>query len=156
MDIQTLFNEITERKVKYFMDFAELTAKQSKYDGRQVGCVIVSNDANIVSHGCNGYPRYVNDFAINKLNRDDRLKLTIHAEENAIYRLNSLHSDVSDYYVFTTHFPCIHCASILYSKGFRKVVYKDSMSDFTGYETHNKHLYAVLKGMEFIHYDNDC
>lgn len=143
--------EFSKANVKYFMDFAMLTSEQSKYDGRKVGCVIVTEKGDIAAHGCNGYPRGINDLEVNKLSRDERLLMAIHAEENAMSRLNSLHTDVSEYFVFITHFPCIKCAGRLYSKGFRKIVYQNEMKDWTD---NVKHLYPFLKDMEFIHYNN--
>lgn len=136
-----------------FLNVAREFAKISKYEGTKVGCVLVK-DGLMISHGVNGYPVGVDDNYINSMDREDRLKLAIHAEENAILKLLEFGISAKGATAFVTHHPCIGCASRLYSIGIKKVVYPKQDEEFI--ERWIKpvdHLYKKLTGMQLIEVD---
>lgn len=68
----------------YFLSLAEATAQRSKDPSTKCGAVLVDQRHRIISLGFNGFPRGVPDLPELLANREKRLALTIHAEENAI------------------------------------------------------------------------
>ena len=60
----------------------DLVASWSKDPSTQVGAAIVDSKNRVVSLGFNGLPRAVRDSDV--LERDEKLRRTIHAEENAL------------------------------------------------------------------------
>lgn len=92
----------------------------SKDPGHRVGCVIVRPDRTVAGEGYNGLARGVLDSPERLSNREVKLALTIHAEQNAV--LNSRDPSMVGYhaYVYPLH-PCANCASVLVQKGIRFV-----------------------------------
>jgi dCMP deaminase len=73
-----------------------------------------------VSTGFNGFARKVIDSCERLNNRDLKLRITLHAEENAILFANK---SLEGHQIFTYPFqPCAHCASIIIQKGIIRVV----------------------------------
>lgn len=108
---------------QFFMKMAELVSTASK-DTTQVGAVIVDSHKIIRGVGYNGFPRYVVDRPDRILDRDFKLEITIHAEENAI--LNSM-GDLTGctMYVYPTMmYPsvCPKCAAKIAQKGINEIV----------------------------------
>ena len=103
-----------------FLRLAREVASWSKDPSTQVGCVIVDQSRRVVSLGFNGLPAGMQDTAERLLNRDLKLALTIHAEENAL-----LFADrpVRDCVAFVTRHPCAHCAAKLIQSGVGAVIY---------------------------------
>lgn len=99
-----------------FTALAALVATWSRDSSTGVGCVIVDPKNRIVSVGFNGYPRGVPDVAHD---RDERLRRTIHAEENAL--LFSGRS-VEGCTIYVTHPPCSRCAAKIIQAGITRVV----------------------------------
>jgi tRNA(Arg) A34 adenosine deaminase TadA len=108
------------KRYDLYFDIACLAALQSKYDGTKVGCVIVKDD-NIVAQGWNGYPGGADDIFINSMDRGDRLKLAIHAEENAILNAARNGNSAKGAIVFVTHKPCTLCLAKLSNAGVKEV-----------------------------------
>lgn len=106
-----------------FLDMAALVASWSKDASTQVGAVIVDAKNRVVSVGYNGFPRGVEDVA---LDRDEKLRRTIHAEENALLFARS---HVEGCTVYVTHHPCSKCAAKLIQSGIARVVYRSPMSE---------------------------
>lgn len=63
-----------------FAGLVTLVASWSKDPSSQVGAAIVDAKNRVVSLGFNGFPRAVADAPVD---RDEKLRRTIHAEENA-------------------------------------------------------------------------
>jgi dCMP deaminase len=100
-----------------FLELASLVATWSKDESSQVGAVIVDANNRIVSLGFNGAPRGVRDgFA----NRNQKLRRTLHAEDNA---LSFAHRDVTGCTIYITHPPCAQCAARLIQRGIAGVIY---------------------------------
>lgn len=106
------------------MDLASLVAGWSKDPSTQVGAVIVDADKRIVSAGFNGFPRGVEDEAVD---RDVKLMRTIHAEENALLFARR---DVTGMTAYVTRPPCARCAAKLVQSGISRVVYSLPPVDF--------------------------
>lgn len=79
----------------YFMDVALRTAMLSKDPSTRVGAVLARYDTPlaIISTGYNGFPRGVYDTEQRLNERELKLQLVVHAEQNAI--LNAARSGVS-------------------------------------------------------------
>lgn len=103
-----------------FLRLAREVASWSKDPSTQVGCVIVDQSRRVVSLGFNGLPAGMRDTAERLLNRDLKLALTIHAEENALlFAGRPVHGCTA----FVTRHPCAHCAAKLIQSGIGAVVY---------------------------------
>lgn len=102
-----------------FLQLAQHIAGWSKDPSTQVGAVIVRPDRTIASLGFNGFARGVDDSDDRLQNRDVKLTLTIHAEENAIL---SAHERLAGYWLYTSHHPCDRCASRIVQAGIGRVI----------------------------------
>ena len=103
-----------------FLRLAREVSSWSKDPSTQVGCVIVDQSRRVVSLGFNGLPTGMADTAARLLNRDLKLALTIHAEENALlFAGRPVHGCAA----FVTRHPCAHCAAKLIQSGIGAVIY---------------------------------
>lgn len=106
-----------------FLGLAKHVSTWSK-DSTKVGAVIVDPDTNnIISIGYNGFPRGVNDDMERITNRETKLKLTVHAEINAILNSNKSVRGC-DLYVYPTMMvpPCCpDCAKAVTNAGIKNV-----------------------------------
>lgn len=110
-----------------FMNIAFETAAWSKDPDRKVGCAIVSMDGLHLAYGYNGLPSGLNDEAwIANKSKDDLLRLTIHAETNAIANAAF---DVAGCVLFTTSYPCGRCAAGIIQVGISAVVCPEGAID---------------------------
>ena len=69
---------------KRFLNMAKLVASWSKDPSTQCGAVIVDPNNRLISVGFNGFPQGVLDFQSRLENREEKLKLMVHAEANAL------------------------------------------------------------------------
>jgi dCMP deaminase len=69
---------------RHFLSIAQECAKMSKDPSTKVGAVIVGPDREIRSTGFNGFPRGIEDTQERLHNREDKMRLIVHAEMNAI------------------------------------------------------------------------
>lgn len=103
-----------------FLRLAREVASWSKDPSTKAGCVIVDQSRRVVSLGFNGLPAGMRDTAERLLNRDLKLALTIHAEENALlFAGRPVHGCTA----FVTRHPCAHCAAKLIQSGIGAVIY---------------------------------
>lgn len=68
----------------HFLGLALYHSRMSKDPATRVGCVITGPDREILSAGFNGFPRGIEDSPERLNDRDLKLKLTVHAEMNAL------------------------------------------------------------------------
>lgn len=109
-----------------FLGLAAHISSWSKDPSSQVGAVITDGNR-IVSLGYNGFAAGVSDSAERLEDRNVKLNLTIHAEENAmIFAKRGLTGCT----VYVTHPPCPRCASKLIQEEFSRVVYISPSQDF--------------------------
>ena len=109
------------------LDLAQTVSTWSKDPSTGVGAVITDSRNRVVGVGYNGLPHGVNDSPERLQNREVKLALTIHAEENAI--LNSTKS-VEGCSIHVTKPPCSHCASKIIQVGITDVYYYRPPSEF--------------------------
>lgn len=75
---------MSDRWHDHFLTLAVEHARMSKDPNTRVGAVIVGPDREVVSTGFNGFPRGIGDTPERLNDRDEKLRLVIHAELNAI------------------------------------------------------------------------
>ena len=109
-----------------FLGLATHISAWSKDPSSQVGAVITDGNR-IVSLGYNGFAAGVEDKPERLSNRDCKLNLTIHAEENAMIFAKR---DLTGCIVYVTHPPCPRCASKLIQEEVTRVVYISPSADF--------------------------
>lgn len=107
-----------------FLDLAALVASWSRDSSTQVGAVIVDPDHRVVSLGFNGFPRGLEDV---DLPRDEKLRRTIHAEENALLFASRSLDGCS---IYITHPPCARCAAKIIQTGTARVVFWEPSDAF--------------------------
>ncbi len=108
---------------KRFIKLAAMIGSWSKEPNTQVGCVIVDSKRRIVSTGYNGFPRHVVDdesIINDPAKREEKLAMTIHAEENALLFAGR---SVEGCHVYITHPPCSHCAAKLIQAGVKSITF---------------------------------
>ncbi|MCU7881035.1 MAG: dCMP deaminase family protein [Candidatus Thiodiazotropha sp. (ex Lucinoma aequizonata)] len=134
-----------------FLGLAAYISSWSKDPSSQVGAVITDGNR-IVSLGYNGFAVGVEDKQERLGDRDCKLNLTIHAEENAMIFAKR---DLSDCTVYVTHPPCPRCASKLIQEEVGRIVYiapsEDFLSRWSGDLKLSSEMYREA-GVEIISY----
>lgn len=105
-----------------FMSLALAVADWSKDPDECVGAILVSPDRRNVSWGFNGIPRRMSDSPGRLLNKETKLKLTVHAELNAL--LNCPLPPAS-WTLYVTKHPCHECAKAIVQADVCRVVCPD-------------------------------
>lgn len=110
-----------------FLDLARFISTWSKDPSTQVGAVLVDRFNRIISAGFNGLPRGIADSESRLADRDTKLRLTLHAEDNA---LNFAAHDTrgATCYVWPMP-PCGPCAARLIQSGVVRVVAPEPTPD---------------------------
>lgn len=75
---------MSDRWDKHFLETALVCARMSKDPSTIVGAVIVGPDCEVRATGFNGFPRTIRDSPERLVDREEKLKLMVHAECNAI------------------------------------------------------------------------
>lgn len=109
-----------------FLGLAAYISAWSKDPSSQVGAVITDGNR-IISLGYNGFAAGVEDKQERLGDRDCKLNLTIHAEENAMIFAKR---DLTGCTVYVTHPPCPRCASKLIQEEVGRIVYIAPSDDF--------------------------
>jgi len=106
-----------------FLELARLVGSWSKDPTTQVGAVIVDNNHRVVSLGYNGFPRGVQDREHRLEDREMKLHMTVHAEQNAIlFAQKDLHK--CSIYIWPIQC-CAQCAAMIIQSGIKRVVSPD-------------------------------
>jgi len=118
---------------RHFLDRALTVSKMSKDPSTHVGAILVNPQGRQISDGYNGFPRGIADTVDRLYNRETKLKLTIHAERNAL--LNAAAIGVSTVgatlYIVAQDAvsgltwggpPCTHCSIEVIQAGIVRVV----------------------------------
>jgi len=114
-----------EKWDRRFLDLAEHVSQWSQDPSTKAG-VVVADGKRVVSVGFNGFPSGVWDRQERLDDRDQRLALTIHAEENALAQA----VETRGMTLYTTHAPCLNCAMRIIQGGIRRVVFDDPDRDY--------------------------
>ena len=101
------------------LGLVNLIAAWSKDPSTGGGAGIVDAKNRVVSLGYNGFPRAVCDSDEALFDRDEKLRRTIHAEENALLFAGR---PVEGCTLYMTHPPCARCAAKLIQAGIARVV----------------------------------
>jgi len=109
-----------------FLGLAAHISAWSKDPSSQVGAVITEGNR-IISLGYNGFAAGVVDSKERLEDRECKLNLTIHAEENAMIFAKR---DIGGCTIYVTHPPCPRCASKLIQEEIQRVVYIAPSADF--------------------------
>ena len=109
------------------LGLVNLVATWSKDPSTGVGAVIVDAKNRVVSLGYNGFPRAVCDSDEALFDRDEKLRRTIHAEENALLFAGR---PVEGCTLYVTHPPCARCAAKLIQSGIARVVSNQPLPEF--------------------------
>ena len=111
---------------KHFIALAHEHSKMSKDPSSKIGAVIVGPDREVRSLGFNGFPRGIEDTYERLNDRDEKLKIIVHAECNAI--LNAARVGIplkgSTLYLSSPFggVPCTRCSVEIIQSGITKVV----------------------------------
>lgn len=108
---------------KRYLTLAEFISGWSKDPSTKVGAVLFRSDGSIISMGYNGFPRGMSDDPALLNDRTIKLKMTIHAEENAILSAVRNGSTLDGACLAVTRHPCSTCAAKLSQAGIRQVYY---------------------------------
>lgn len=103
-----------------FLDLAAVVATWSKEPNTRVGCVIVDDKRRVVATGYNGFPRGVKDTIERIEDREVKLAMTLHAEDNALLYAGRT---VEGCTAYITHPPCSLCTAKLIQSGIKRVVH---------------------------------
>ncbi len=109
-----------------FLGLAAHISGWSKDPSSQVGAAITDGNR-IISLGYNGFAAGVVDAQSRLSDRECKLNLTIHAEENAMIFAKR---DLRGCTVYVTHPPCPRCASKLIQEEIGRVVFINPSQDF--------------------------
>ena len=103
-----------------FLDLARFISQWSKDPSTKTGAVIVDDERRIISCGYNGFPRGVLDHEARLGNREEKYKIIVHAERNALlFARESLRGTTLYTYPFLS---CSVCAGMLVQAGVRRHV----------------------------------
>lgn len=137
-----------------FLGLAAHVSAWSKDPSSQVGAVITDGNR-IVSVGYNGFAAGVEDRTERLTDRNCKLNLTIHAEENAMIFAKR---DLTDCTVYVTHPPCPRCASKLIQEEVGRIVCISPSEDFLSRWADDLKLSQEMyqeAGVEYSSYDLD-
>ncbi|CDW52827.1 deoxycytidylate deaminase [Trichuris trichiura] len=110
----------------YFMSIALLSSQRSKDPQLQEGACLVNKENQVVGIGYNGMPVGCNDDEMPWADKADDVLETkhpyiCHAVLNAV--MNKISAVVKDCRLFSTHYPCSHCAGLIIQAGIKEVYY---------------------------------
>lgn len=129
-----------------YMQMAEIWAKRSKANRKQVGALVVKN-RQIISDGYNGMPAGDTDDVCEEVVAVDAAGCVshyeyatkpevLHAESNAITKLAKHGGNGEGATLYVTMSPCPECAKLIKQTGFTRVVFRE--------------LYRKSDGIEFL------
>lgn len=103
-----------------FLQLCKLVASWSKDPSTGVGCILVDQQNRLISTGFNGLPAGVKDTEKRLNDRETKISIVIHAEENAL--LFAKGSTVGCTAYIWPLPPCASCASKLIQSGVKRIV----------------------------------
>lgn len=106
----------------YFFNTAFAASRMSKDPSTKVGAVLVK-DRQTIAMSYNGFPSGFPDDPDLLNDREQKLKLTEHAERNALNQVARYGGNVAGSTIYVTHCPCMDCAKGLINSGIKEVKY---------------------------------
>ncbi len=111
-----------------FLDVADILRTWSKDPSTGVGCVVVGPDREIRSTGFNGFPRGILDDAERLNDRDTKIKIVCHAEENAIFHAARIGVSLKGCSLYVSPWPpCSKCSRAIIQSGIESVFVRNSI-----------------------------
>lgn len=105
---------------RFGLDLARVAAGRSKDPSTQCGAIILDAKHRLVSSGYNGLPRGIADDPGILEDREKKLSLVLHAEENALL---FAHRDLTGCTLYVVPMPpCSRCAAKIVQAGIVRVV----------------------------------
>ena len=115
-----MFKEQQNKWDLRYLGLAQFIAQWSKDPSTKTGAVIVSKLGSIVSVGYNGFARGVIDTEERLSNREEKYKMIVHCERNAIIFAQR---DLTDCTLYTYPFmSCGPCAGMVIQTGIKRCV----------------------------------
>jgi dCMP deaminase len=114
---------------KYFLELVDVVSIKSKDPSTRVGAVLVNDQNAVVSIGFNGFPRELDDDKNLYLDREEKLKRIVHAEENAILNAARLGLSTLNTTLYIPFLPCNVCARSIIQAGVKRVVFREEDND---------------------------
>ena len=122
-----------ERKLQYdqtYMNMAIVLSGLSYAKRSKVGCIIVSEDNQIISQGFNGMPKGFDNCCENYVLTTK--KEVLHAETNAIAKCAKWCTSTENATIYVTLSPCIDCAKMIVQTEISRLVYYEEYRDLSG------------------------
>ena len=110
--------------IRYALDLAKVAATRSEDPHVKVGATILRKDHSVASLGYNGVPSGIN---IKWADRNERRKRVIHAEINALLKLD--YNNPKRKLMYVTLSPCRMCAKAMINAGINEVIYDEEYRD---------------------------
>jgi dCMP deaminase len=110
---------------EYFLWIAEAVSIKSKDTDCPVGAVITSPTNVVLSTGFNGLARGVYDDKHILKNRNEKLRVICHAEQNAILNAARVGIAIEGASIFVTKFPCLACCNAIIQAGITRIYTHD-------------------------------
>lgn len=106
-----------------YLNDARHFAQYSRDPSSKIGAVAIGRYGQVLSRGWNDFPRRVGNSPERYLDRDLKLKLVVHAEQNCVYNacLNGVSLDGADLYVDGLP-TCSDCAKAVIQTGVKRVI----------------------------------
>lgn len=129
-----------ERKLQYdqtYMNMAIVLSGLSHANRSKVGCLIVSEDNQIISQGFNGMPKGMDNVCEDVIEENGETKLVtkrevLHAETNAIAKCAKWCTSTENATLYVTLSPCFDCAKMIIQTEISRVVYYEEYRDLSG------------------------
>jgi dCMP deaminase len=113
--------QMPKQWTEYFLEIADLVATKSKDKSRQVGCVLVGPDHEVLSTGYNGMCRGLNDDVPERHERPEKYYWFEHAERNAVYNAARAGVKLKGATAYMQSAPCADCARALIQAGVTRI-----------------------------------
>jgi len=122
---------------EYFFNIVRTISVKSKDPSTNVGCIVVSQNNEVVSTGFNGFPRGVEDNVSTvpeRYERELKLMFTEHAERNAIYAAARRGVVLDGCRIYVEWNPCADCMRAIIQSGIREVILNGRSESFNNQE----------------------
>lgn len=117
---------------EWFFALATTAARKSKDPSTHVGCVVVGPDREVRSIGYNGFARGVDDTREDWRQRPLKIKVTAHAELNAVCNAARCGATLKGCVAYVTLPPCAGCALALTQAGVSSVAFLVPLDNIGG------------------------
>jgi dCMP deaminase len=147
-----------EKWDRRFCELAKFVSEWSKDPNAKVGAVIFSKRGGNISVGYNGFPTGVEDSAERLQDKNIKLELIVHAEQNAIIAAGS-RADGATIFVWGKPV-CARCAGSIIQSGISRVVAPspESIPETSAWCLTGKYALKMFSeaGVEVDFYDINC